>query len=122
MSGMKAPRYAWQKQLAVRFKVYAALKAFGTVGYIAVFFFAYFWLLRHPMSTVQIMPLTVVDHWVRFSDTWLAVYLSLWVYVSLPPALVADRPGLVRYGVTAAILCATGLAVFVATGALDPDT
>ena len=108
----------WHAQFATRLRVQTPLKAFGTMAYIALFFVAYFWLLRNPMFEVFTMPVTTMDHLIPFSSNWLPVYLSLWIYVSLAPALIADRPGLLRYGTAAAILCLTGLAIF----ALWPST
>jgi membrane-associated phospholipid phosphatase len=42
----------------------------------------------------------------------MSLYVSLWVYVSLPPALIATRRELYRYGTAMAATCLAGLIVF----------
>jgi hypothetical protein len=49
---------------------------------------------------------------VPFLPLALPVYASLWVYVSLPPALFATRRESIAYGLEAAALCLAGLACF----------
>jgi hypothetical protein len=75
------------------------LKFFGLTGGMTAFFYAYFWLLQHPARPPQVMPLTFVDRWVPFTPAALPLYLSLWVYVSLAPALAVKPAQLRSYGV-----------------------
>jgi membrane-associated phospholipid phosphatase len=77
-----------------------------------VFFFAYFWVLNHPLYPVTTMPRTVLDHWITFQPAALPLYLSLWLYVSLVPALLVDRRELVSYGVAWVGLSVAGLGCF----------
>jgi len=42
----------------------------------------------------------------------LPLYLSLWVYVSLPPALLATRRELYGYGLSITATCISGLLIF----------
>lgn len=88
------------------------LKSLGTMGFTLVFFSAYIYLLKYPASQVVVMPLTVVDQWVGFDPMALPIYLSLWVYVSLPPLLMPTRRALVQYGAWIGALCAAALAIF----------
>ncbi|MEO7886795.1 MAG: phosphatase PAP2 family protein [Polaromonas sp.] len=88
------------------------LKGIGTMAFIAVFFGAYFYLLKHPAFPIVVMPLTWPDRLIGFEPLALPVYLSLWVYVSLPPLFFSDRSELLRYGGAIALTCLAGLLVF----------
>ena len=87
-------------------------KALGTTAYTWVFFTAYFRLLRHPLGAVTVMPLTPLDHWIAFEPWALPIYLSLWLYVSLPVALMQRRRDVAAFGLRIAVPCLIGLAVF----------
>ena len=67
----------------------------ATVLGIGAFLVAYFWLLRNPLFPVTMMPLTALDRWVGFEPQALPLYLSLWFYVSIAPALLQES-GLAR--------------------------
>nr|WP_288120397.1 phosphatase PAP2 family protein [Thiomonas sp.] len=88
------------------------LKSIGTTAFMLVFFAAYFYLLRHPDGHVTTMPLLALDRWIGFQPWALPIYLSLWVYVSLPPALMSSRSEIVGFGLRIGALCLIGLAVF----------
>lgn len=88
------------------------LKALGTLLFIAIFFGAYFYLLKQPASPTTIMPTLWLDRVIGFEPRALPLYLSLWVYVSLPPALLATRGELYRYAAAMAATCLIGLLVF----------
>ncbi|MDE2253150.1 MAG: phosphatase PAP2 family protein [Betaproteobacteria bacterium] len=88
------------------------LKSVGTSSFMLVFFVAYFYLLKHPDGHVTTMPLTALDRWIGFQPWALPIYLSLWVYVSLPPALMASRSDIIGFGTRIGALCLIGLAVF----------
>lgn len=117
MSGSSANRAQagqpyWWRQLQHRFAVLTWVKAFGTCAFMVFFFWAYFSLLRHPVFPVRVMPLTAIDHWVPFTAAALPFYLSLWVYVSLPPALLRTLPELLRFGAHVGTLCLAGVLCF----------
>lgn len=99
--------------IADRFKRHGPLKAFGTAAFILLFFLAYFAALNHPQFPVHVMRPGLVDRWIPYQQWTLIIYLTLWFYVSLPPALLPSRRALFRYGLVAAALGAGGLAVFV---------
>jgi membrane-associated phospholipid phosphatase len=84
----------------------------GTILGMAAFFVVYFQLLRHPLYPVTIIPLTAVDRLIGFRPEALPLYLSLWLYVSLAPALLIDRRELVSYGLAAVGLSVIGLGLF----------
>lgn len=84
----------------------------GITAFIWLFFLGYFYMLRHPETNITIMPLTAVDRFVGVHPLALPVYLSLWVYVSLPPGLMIEVPDLLRYGAWSAAWCVVGLGIF----------
>ena len=88
------------------------LKFFGITAFIAVFFSAYFMLLRFPFFGVTVMPLTAVDRFIPFQPWALGFYFSLWFYVSLPPTLLRTRPELYAYGGIAAAMAVVALSIF----------
>lgn len=103
---------SWQQQAIQRFSVLWPLKAGGTVIFMLLFFWAYFSVLQHPNGPVTVMPLTVVDAWIPVTPAAFGIYASLWFYVSLPPAFLADMRQLVIYACWIAALCLSGLAIF----------
>jgi membrane-associated phospholipid phosphatase len=88
------------------------LKSLGTMGFTLIFFSAYLHLLKNPASQVVVMPLTVIDRWIGFEPMALPIYLSLWVYVSLPPLFMLTRRELVTYGLWIGSLCLVALGIF----------
>ncbi len=84
----------------------------GTMLGMIAFFGLYFWLLRHPHYPVTVMPLTAVDRVLGFRPAAVPLYLSLWFYVSLAPALLRDDRELVSYAAAAIVLSAIGLGCF----------
>jgi len=103
---------AWFHQIGPRLVTLWQAKMLGiTLGMIA-FFCVYFLLLRHPLYPYTVVPLTPVDRWVDFRPEALPLYLSLWLYLSLAPALLIDRRELASYGLAAVGLSAVGLSIF----------
>lgn len=101
----------WRVLLRLAFRLWP-LKMVGTTLFITLFFMAYLELLHNPAGLVTPMPITRVDHWIGFQPQALGLYLSLWVYVSLPTVLLFSVRELVAFGWAAAALCLTGLACF----------
>jgi hypothetical protein len=87
-------------------------KLLGTSAFTTLFLGAYIFLLKNPAHAVTLMPSTALDRWVGFEPLALWPYLSLWLYVSLPPALMKTRLELVEYGIWIGLVCVAGLAVF----------
>jgi membrane-associated phospholipid phosphatase len=87
-------------------------KCLGTIAFTSVFFAAYIYLLRNPAAEVTIMPVTALDRLVEFEAAALPIYLSLWVYISLPPILMLTRREIVEYGLWIGALCLVALVVF----------
>lgn len=103
---------AWLPEAGRRLLVWWPVKMAGTTLGMTGFFAAYFWLLRHPIGEVTLMPVTSVDRWIGIQPAALPVYLSLWVYVSLAPALVVDRRELRSIACAWVALSVAGLGVF----------
>ena len=108
----RPPDVGWLPQIGVRVFTWWPTKMIGTTFGMAAFFVVYFWLLWHPLYPVTIMPLTAIDRWIGFRPEALSLYLSLWFYVSLAPALLIDRRELVSYGLAAVGLSLIGLGIF----------
>lgn len=103
---------SWQQTCIARFRHYLLLKFVGTTALISLFFVGYFHVLRHPAGEATMMPLTALDELVGFQPAALYAYVSLWVYVGIPPALLRSLRELVAYGWWIAGLCIVGLACF----------
>jgi membrane-associated phospholipid phosphatase len=106
------PHTDWPRLLGRRIKVGVVLKSLGIPLFTALFFVGYFHLLDHPFGTVRVMPMTAIDGWIPYWVwAWLP-YVSLWIYVQLPPTFIANRRELVYYGLAAAAVSLTGFAFF----------
>lgn len=106
------PPVAWQRQIAAVIPRHMRLKAFGTMLFIGIFFGAYFYLLKHPAYPTTVMPFTRLDSLIVFQPLAMPLYVSLWVYVSLPPVLLATRAELYAYGLAMGLTCLAGLLIF----------
>ena len=102
----------WYRQIAAVILRHVVLKSIGTTLFISLFFGAYFYLLKDPSYPTTVMPITLLDRLIGFQPLALPMYLSLWVYVSLPPALLVTRRELYGYGLATAGTCLAGLIVF----------
>jgi len=87
-------------------------KCLGTMGFISLFFGAYFYLLKNPASAATTMPITIADRLIGFEPLALPIYFSLWVYVSLPPMLMRTRRAIIEYGVWIGGLCVFSLLIY----------
>lgn len=101
-----------QSDLFSTFMAFFWFKCLGTMGFIALFFGAYFYLLRNPASPITTIPITLVDRLIGFEPLALPVYFSLWLYVSLPLMLMRTRRQIVAFGVWIGGLCMFSLAIF----------
>ena len=102
----------WGREIVRRMGHHTFLKAAGTRLFMALFFWGYFVVLRNPMRPPTIVPLTAVDEWVKFTPAAFLPYVSLWVYVSLPPAFLLGFATLVRFAAWMGALCLGCLGVF----------
>lgn len=88
------------------------LKAAGTTLFITLFFCAYFWVMDNPNTTPFTVPTTPIDDLIPFSIAALPIYLSLWLYVSLAPALLNSLRALLGYGLWITLMCLACLLIF----------
>lgn len=102
----------WTIAIAVRLRRHLVLKLVGISAGTAVFFMGYFYLLRHPLHAVTVMPQTALDAMIPFQPRALWAYLSLWLYVGMAPGLQLSVMALLTYGGWIAALCLSGLACF----------
>jgi membrane-associated phospholipid phosphatase len=102
----------WLHQAGIRLLTWWPAKLIGISLGMTAFFVVYFQVLNHPVYPVTLMPLTAVDRLVGFWPAALPLYLSLWVYVSLAPALLVVRRELVSYALAAVALSVIGLGIF----------
>jgi hypothetical protein len=93
----------------------------STTGGIAVFFYAYFWAMRHPLGAVTVMPVTWVDQWIGFQPLSFPLYVFLWVYISLATALAKDLRELATFGAASLAMSVVGLAVYMLLPTRVPD-
>lgn len=114
--------FAWLREAGRRVLVWWPVKMVGTILGMVAFFAAYFWLLRHPQAPTTIMPLTAVDHWIGIQPGAVALYFSLWFYVSLVPALIIDRRELIACGLGWLAVSAIGLGIFLFWPTAVPPT
>lgn len=116
-----ATRFTWRRQFVLRLAYLWPVKAAGTSAFMVAFFQAYFFVLRNPGGTPRVMPEIWLDHWVPFTPQAFTVYASLWVYVSLPPALIGNFRGLARYTVWMTLMCGLCLGLFWAVPTQVPE-
>ncbi len=123
MSAPPRPPVFFLRELLRRAATDAPLKAFGTAAGMAGFFLLYFAIQNHPFFPVILVPGTWLDRLIPFQPWTLAPYASLWLYVSLVPALTPDRRQLLGFAGGAFTLAALGLASFVLwpTAVAAPD-
>jgi membrane-associated phospholipid phosphatase len=103
---------SWPNELLVRFRRYFLFKSVGITAFISVFFVAYFHVLRSTAHQAVLMPVTAIDDLVGFQPAALYAYVSLWLYVGLPPAIMLGWRELLGYAGWIAALCIAGLACF----------
>ncbi|MGH8689008.1 MAG: phosphatase PAP2 family protein [Burkholderiales bacterium] len=100
------------RKLRARIRTLWVLKTLGTAGGIAAFFWAYFWVMRHPLGDVAVMPVVGLDRLIGFHPGSFPLYASLWVYISLGSALARNLRELAAFGAASLGMSVLGLAIF----------
>lgn len=103
---------SFSKNAVMRLWGHWCLKAIGTMTFMALFFSLYLYILKNPYFLITQMPFTVIDTKIGFQPYFLSVYLSLWVYVSLVPALMKTKKELLYYGAYIGSVCAAGILIY----------
>jgi len=108
---LTAPAH-WRRALAVRARTLFWLKFAGTAIGMAVFLWAYFWVLHHPLREVTVMPEIWLDRVIGVQPWSFVLYASLWVYISLGTAIARDLRELAGFGLASLGMGVVGLAAF----------
>ncbi len=108
----RRPTVGWLSQAALRLRTLWVAKMLGSVLGMAVFFIVYFWLLHHRFFPITIVPFTALDRLVVFRPEAFPLYVSLWFYVLLAPALLRSGRELGSYGIAVVGLSLIGFGVF----------
>jgi membrane-associated phospholipid phosphatase len=87
-------------------------KCIGITLFISLFFVVYFHVLNYPAYPTTVIPLTYLDKLISFQPLALPIYLSLWLYVAIPPALITNREELYAFTLSIALMSIVGLTIF----------
>jgi membrane-associated phospholipid phosphatase len=121
MDGAAPAGAVFVARLGRRIAALFLLKMFSTMGFIALFFYLYFWVMRHPLAEMTVMPLIWIDEWIGFIPAAFPLYATLWLYIALGTALARDFRDLAAYGLASLAMSAVGLAVFILWPTKVPD-
>jgi membrane-associated phospholipid phosphatase len=102
----------WLQTIKTGLVSHALLKCIGITLFISLFFIAYFYVLNHPASPATIIPLTFLDRLISFQPLALPIYLSLWVYVVMPPIIIIKLDELYAFTISVALMSIVGLLIF----------
>jgi membrane-associated phospholipid phosphatase len=104
---------SWLREALSRIWAYWWVKTGGITVFMTVFFTTYFHILNHPRFAVTTVPRIFIDEMIPFQPGALPLYLSLWVYVTISPALLRTVRELFSYTVAASVLAAIGFVIFI---------
>jgi hypothetical protein len=76
------------------------------------FFAASLHILDHPAYPPVTVKVTWLDHCIGFYPPALLAHASLWLHLSLAPALLLGTRELVAFGIWIVLLCSAGLLIF----------
>ena len=118
---MTLQRKIWTHELGRRARTLWVLKMLANLSGIAAFFYAYFWIMRHPLSAATVVPVTWIDDLVPFSPLSFYLYASLWVYVALGSMFAKDGRELASWAAACFAMIVVGLGIFMALPTKVPD-
>lgn len=121
ITGMAHEPGTWKHDLSARLRTLWVLKMLVTTGGIAIFFYAYFRVMRDPLFAVTVMPVTWIDGLIPFWPPSFFLYASLWLYVALGSALLKDTRELAAWGAASVAMIIVGLGLFLALPTKIPD-
>jgi membrane-associated phospholipid phosphatase len=107
------PAPEWLHDAWSRFRNRWYVKMGGTAAIMTAFFVVYFWLLNHSRLPVTVVPRIFVDRMIAFRPGALSLYVSLWLYVPLAPALLRATRDMKAYTIAVLALSAIGFAIFI---------
>jgi len=103
---------SWYLRIGRKLKTHWRFKLVAGTSIMVVFFVCYFLLQYFPIFQVREIPSTALDRLVDFQPLALWVYLSLYLYVSLPAWLLDNKRDLVVCSVALSGLGLVGLTFF----------
>jgi membrane-associated phospholipid phosphatase len=103
---------SWLKQTSFRINTYWQLKILGITAYMIFFMMGYFWLLKHTIFPVTVIPATGLDRLISFQPWCIVPYSSLWLYISLVPWLFHSWRELAPYLSAVTVLSLIGFSIF----------
>jgi membrane-associated phospholipid phosphatase len=109
----RAVGVGWLNDAGSRLRVLWLTKMIGTLVCMTAFFIAYFWLLNHPRSPITVVPRIFIDRMIGFHPGAILLYISIWVYVPLLPALLASRQEVVTCAWAGVALSIVGFGIFI---------
>lgn len=110
------------RELWLRFKTRWWLKVLGISVGMTAFMVVYFSLLRHPLFPVTLMPLTWLDRLIGYQPWSVWLYITLWIYISLVPTLLADWREMGAYLKEVLALSVGGFVIFLFWPTAVPQT
>jgi membrane-associated phospholipid phosphatase len=102
----------WIAGLGLRLRTLVLVKMLGTFVGIYGFFLLYFWVMHSRAGHAATVPMTPIDSWIGVSQLALLPYASLWLYVSVAPALALTMAALRTYIAGALTMAGIGLGTF----------
>jgi membrane-associated phospholipid phosphatase len=107
------PSAGFRREAGARLRFRWVTKMTGTVVIMTAFFVIYFWLLNHARLPVTVVPRIFLDRMIAFRPGALPLYVSLWIYVPLAPALLKLPRDMKAYVAAVLVLSAIGFGVFI---------
>ena len=107
------PSPGWLREAGSRFGTRWVVKMTGTTAIMTAFFVVYFYLLNHSRLPVTTVPRIFIDRMVPFWPGALPLYVSLWVYVPLAPAMLTVNRDMRAYVAAVLLLSAVGFGIFI---------
>jgi membrane-associated phospholipid phosphatase len=112
-SSVPSSGVGWLRRVGGRLRALWLEKLIGITTGMALFFTVYFWLLNHTRHAITTVPLIFIDRMVAFEPWAVVLYVSLWPYVTLGPALLTSRRELISFGWASAALSVIGFGTFI---------
>ena len=119
---LRPPSAGWLREAGARIRFMCLTKMIGTALTMTAFFIGYFWLLNHSRSPVTTVPRIFIDRMVAFWPGALVLYVSLWVYVPLAPALMKIRLEMFSYLGAVIVMSLVGFGIFILWPTAVPKT
>jgi len=107
------PPVGFRREAGSRLRFRWVTKMSGTVVIMTAFFVIYFWLLNHARLPITVVPRIFLDRMIAFRPAALPLYVSLWIYVPLAPALLKITRDMKAYVAAVLALSAIGFGVFI---------